>query len=271
VHNLDKDAFAGTAEYYARYRLPYPGSLFEDLLSAARISPDAALLDLGCGPGRIALALAPRFREVWAVDQEQEMIALGQQNSQGIENIRWIVASAEKVAIPGELFELITVGEAFHRFDGPLVAKRALRWLRPRGTIAMLWYVNVWEGHEQWHKVAAELVRRYAPRHSQAPVNHPPFEQTLSEAGFQDLRTREFQVAHTWSPDTLLGYFFSTSILSRRALGARAARFESELRERLSPWDQGPGLQETATFAYLMATRGEVIKAEESPRTMTES
>jgi ubiquinone/menaquinone biosynthesis C-methylase UbiE len=257
VHNLDKDAFAGTAEYYARYRLPYPESLFQDLLSSARIAPDRTLLDLGCGPGRIALALAPHFREVWAVDQESEMIAFGQQKAQGIRNVRWIVASAEEVAVPNELFDLITVGEAFHRFDGPLVARRALGWLRPTGTIAILWYVNVWEGHEQWQQVAAELVRRYAPREHQAPVNHPPFEQTLSEAGFRDLRTREFQVAHTWSLDTLLGYFFSTSILSRRALGARAARFEAELHELLSPWDRGAGLQESATFAYLAATRGD--------------
>lgn len=43
-------AFAGTAEHYLRFRLPYPGELFEDLL--ARAGPiEGQLLDLGCASG----------------------------------------------------------------------------------------------------------------------------------------------------------------------------------------------------------------------------
>jgi hypothetical protein len=39
--------FAGAAQDYARYRLPYPDRLIEDLVEAA--GPGGELLDLACG------------------------------------------------------------------------------------------------------------------------------------------------------------------------------------------------------------------------------
>ena len=84
-------AFAGTATYYAKHRPPYPKALMEDLLARARITRDARLLDLACGPGRISIPLASSFREIWAIDLEPEMIEVGQEEARrrGVANIRW--------------------------------------------------------------------------------------------------------------------------------------------------------------------------------------
>src|SRR5437899_4324455 len=68
------DAFAGTATYYVRYRVPYPAGLLKDLTARTGITGEGRLLDLACGPGRIALALVSSFREVWAIDREAEMV-----------------------------------------------------------------------------------------------------------------------------------------------------------------------------------------------------
>jgi hypothetical protein len=53
------DLFAGTAEYYARYRLPYPGTLIEDLVGRAGLTGERRLLDLPSRTGEVALALRP--------------------------------------------------------------------------------------------------------------------------------------------------------------------------------------------------------------------
>ena len=60
------------------------------------------LLDLACGPGRVALRLSSYFREVWAVDLEPEMIDVGRNEAKknGIENVRWMVGRAEDVEAP---------------------------------------------------------------------------------------------------------------------------------------------------------------------------
>jgi ubiquinone/menaquinone biosynthesis C-methylase UbiE len=77
IGEFSQDLFKGTARCYARYRAPPPRELLDDLLVRARIGEHGRLLDLACGPGRVALPVSPAFAEVWAVDQEPEMIAVG--------------------------------------------------------------------------------------------------------------------------------------------------------------------------------------------------
>src|SRR6478735_5327699 len=95
-----KDLFRGTAESYDRFRLPYPAELIDDLRARVLLRRTGRLLDLACGTGQIAFALAADFAEVWAVDQEAEMIDFGERKAQrlGVTNIRWIAAAAEDVA-----------------------------------------------------------------------------------------------------------------------------------------------------------------------------
>src|SRR5262245_27841060 len=102
VPNFPVDAFAGTAGYYARFRVPYPRALIDDLRARAGITGGGRLLDLACGPGRVALALAPHFREVWAIDLEPEMVEAGraEAGARGVANTRWVVGRAEDVEAP---------------------------------------------------------------------------------------------------------------------------------------------------------------------------
>jgi SAM-dependent methyltransferase len=47
------DLYQGTAEYYDRYRLPYPQALIEDLIARTGVCGQGRLLDLACGTGRL--------------------------------------------------------------------------------------------------------------------------------------------------------------------------------------------------------------------------
>ncbi|MGH6987839.1 MAG: class I SAM-dependent methyltransferase [Caulobacteraceae bacterium] len=113
--NLRSDAYAGTAKAYLRFRPPYPARLLEALLGGVDLPRGAILLDLACGPGRIALALAHRFDRVWAVDLEPEMIAVGRTEGErlGIANVAWSIGAAGQADIPNASVDLITIGEAF--------------------------------------------------------------------------------------------------------------------------------------------------------------
>lgn len=72
--------FATTTAPYVRYRPPHPRVLVDyvaDLVLAR--GSTRAVMDLGCGPGAIALHLAQRGIEVVAVDPNTDMLAAGQQ------------------------------------------------------------------------------------------------------------------------------------------------------------------------------------------------
>jgi ubiquinone/menaquinone biosynthesis C-methylase UbiE len=119
------DLYRGTAVYYDRFRPPYPAELLDDLRRRLPVSGSGRLLDLACGTGQIALPLAGDFAEVWAVDQEEESVAYGKVKAerQGIANISWVVGAAEEISLDVS-FELIAIGNAFHRLHRRRVAER---------------------------------------------------------------------------------------------------------------------------------------------------
>ena len=126
--NLDfaVDLYHGTAEYYDRYRLPYPEAMTEDLIARTGVSGQGRLLDLACGTGQLAFPLRRSFAEVWAVDREPDFAQMVQAKADklGAGNIRPVTADAETLdAEPGH-FELAVIGSAFHRLDRDLAAAR---------------------------------------------------------------------------------------------------------------------------------------------------
>lgn len=55
-----KWTFDRRAEIYDKARPAYPEQIFDDLFVLATLQSEAAVLELGCGPGRASRALALR-------------------------------------------------------------------------------------------------------------------------------------------------------------------------------------------------------------------
>ncbi len=261
------DLYRGTAPYYDRYRPPYPDALFDDLCQRLPVSGVGRLLDLACGTGQIAFPLASRFGEVWAIDQEPELVAFGQRKAQaaGITNIRWVTGSAETVHLDG-LFELVAVGNAFHRLDRPAVARRMFSWLQPGGGVALVWGNTPWRGEHAWQRAMSAMLDEWVarlPAPGRVPagweqaVNRHPHEQVLAEAGFDLVGKFNLVVERTWTAVSLAGFVYSTSFLSRQALGDRADAFERELAELLRSHQPDDVLREQASYAYQLARKPE--------------
>ncbi|HXC57331.1 MAG TPA: class I SAM-dependent methyltransferase [Rhizomicrobium sp.] len=97
------------ARCYA-HRPPYAPALFDFLL--ALVPQRRVLADLGCGPGKIAAALAERFAHVIAVDPSGPMIETAR-GLVGHPNIVWRHARAEDADL-GAHIDLVTIGSAVH-------------------------------------------------------------------------------------------------------------------------------------------------------------
>ena len=100
VPHFPKDAFVGTAQLYAEYRPAYPEAMLNDILGHLDCVGSGRLLDLGCGPGKIGLAVGESFGEVWGVDPEPEMIQEARRRTPANTHTqyRWIVGDAEQPA-----------------------------------------------------------------------------------------------------------------------------------------------------------------------------
>ncbi len=260
------DAFAGTATYYVRYRVPYPAGLLKDLVTRAGLTGEGRLLDLACGPGRVALALASSFREVWAIDREPEMIEVGQQEAtqRGVHNITWMVGKAEDLAAPPASCALITIGEAFHRLDQQRVAQHTLQWLQPGGCVAILGGYGLTSGRAPWQRLVADIVRHWTSHnaaHSDVSAQPQPGsgpdhnEWVLRATGFVEVASYPFVTPHDWTIDMIIGNLYSTSFCSKPVLGANAAAFEADLKAALLAHDPSGTYREQMRFGYTIGRK----------------
>ena len=236
------DLFRGTAESYDAYRPPYPPELIGDL--TARIGADGTgrALDLACGTGQVAFALRGCFAEVWAADQEPGMIAVATRKAAGDSGFIFRTAPVEELGAPPGAFDLVTIGNAFHRLPRDVAAANIRRWLRPGGHLALLWGNGPAAGDAPWQQALRDVMRRWQDRNGaderippgyDAARRARPDRDVLAAAGFDVIAEIEISGRHAWTLDSIAGYVASTSVLSAAALGEDIDVFDADLRDAL--------------------------------------
>lgn len=251
--NFASGLYRGTADAYQRFRLGYPPALIEDLLFRARTG--GRLLDVACGTGQLALALRPAFAEVWAVDAEPGMIrVLGR----AAPDVHTVISRAEDFVAAD--FDLVTIGNAFHRLHRDEVARRALGWLLPGGHLALCWSSPPWIGEFAWQQTFGAVLSDWQERlgvRDRVPVNWEadrqarPDMSVLADAGFSPVGSYTFSSEHRWTVPELAGFIYATSFLGAPVIGDRALEFEADLAARLGP---GPFVDQVS-YAYDLAER----------------
>lgn len=94
------------------HRPPYAPALYDLLLE--NIPGRRRALDLGCGPGKIAIVLADHFAEVTALDPSGAMIEAGRRADAGRHgNITWAHMRAEDINADRP-YDLVTAGTSIH-------------------------------------------------------------------------------------------------------------------------------------------------------------
>ncbi len=92
------------------HRPPYAPALYDFLLE--RVPQRRMLVDLGCGPGKVAAALADRFTDVVAIDPAAAMIDAARA-LHAHPSIAWRRGRAEDAQLPGTI-DLVTAGTSIH-------------------------------------------------------------------------------------------------------------------------------------------------------------
>lgn len=124
--------FGPLAESYDRLR-PVDANWWQlfELLMAEGDFAGRRVLDVGCGTGRLAVALAERGARVWGVDSSEEM--LRQARAAGGRNIGLKLGRAETLPFKDAWFERAVLRTVVHLVDRPRAFLELARVLAPGG------------------------------------------------------------------------------------------------------------------------------------------
>jgi ubiquinone/menaquinone biosynthesis C-methylase UbiE len=151
VHRAAAVGFARSAEAYERGRPEYPQAALRHVVGL--LAPEAVVLDLAAGTGKLTRPLLAAGLRVTAVEPVAEMRAALPAEARALEG------TAEAIPLPDGSVDAVTVGQAFHWFDGDAALREIARVLRPGGLLALLWNRRVDE--DPVNRAIEELVAPY--------------------------------------------------------------------------------------------------------------
>jgi len=246
----DESLYAGSAEFYATGRLPYPRAMADQLAAELRLDGHGRLLDVGCGPGSVALLLAPLFESVVGVDADEDMIAEARRQAdlREVRNAVWHVLRAEQLPAGLGSFRAATFAQSFHWMDRSRVVEIVSAMLEPGGA-----WVHV---NATTHRGVEEpsppqpappraqihdLVRSYlgpvrrAGRGSLPEGTATDEEAIMLTAGYTEPTRIEVPRGEVFarSTDEIVASVYSLSSAAPHLFAERRAEFEADLREIL--------------------------------------
>ena len=227
-------SFGRGAEEYDRVRPEYPAEAIDLVAQRLGLSPDADLLDLAAGTGKLTRPLVERFGRVIAVEPDPGMRAVLRQVT---DCYKMLEGRAEDIPLADDSLDAVFVGQAFHWFDKPKAVAEMARVLRPGGGVALLWN-TWWETEPPLPEAARSLrddVRERGLRQPEKPQPKEPDRSAFFQAaGFEEVRVEEAQVRilEIDGPD-LVTLYLSTSPFGILPAGERET-VEAELRRVVS-------------------------------------
>ena len=99
------------------------------MLAAASVTPAMKVLDVACGPGIVACAVAAQAAQVTGIDLTPAMIAQARerQRSLKLENIDWQVGDATRLPFAAGAFDVVLTRYSFHHMPDPAVVLREMK------------------------------------------------------------------------------------------------------------------------------------------------
>ena len=256
---VESRRFRSAAAFYAVGRPAYPPAFVASVAQAAGLTRKDRILDLGTGPGVLALAFAPHVRSVLALDPEPEMLAVARE-AVAAAGVAVEVCEGSSETLGPELgaFRAVTMGRSFHWMDRPATLDRLDRIVEPDGSILLfndeLADVPENAALRAWRQVVERYSADDRVRMERKSPEWQDHESVLRVSPFSHVERLEHRHRSSTSVQTLLFRALSMSATSAERLGQpRADAMLADLRAVLEPF--GTDVTETYDWTAIIARR----------------
>lgn len=258
---FDPHRFQAAAAHYRRGRTPYPPLLIRRVAEAAGLGATDRALDLGCGPGQLAIGFGYFAGAVIGLDPEPEMLAAARQAAEGlVPNVAFRLGSSYDLAPELGRFRLVTMGRSFHWMDRAATLRRLDAMIEPGGAVALFGDSHLDVPENAWHAEWREVTDRYAAagdaeRQARRAAGRHAHDAALLASAFCRLERLSVIERHSVAAESLVARAHSMSSVSRGLGAGQAARLEQELGDLLARLAPGGTVSEVVESTALVARR----------------
>jgi ubiquinone/menaquinone biosynthesis C-methylase UbiE len=155
--------FCTAAAHYRAGRRPYPPVLIRRVAEATALNEQHRVLDLGCGPGNLAIGFGYFAGEVVGLDPAPEMVAAAVAAAQGLTpNVSFRQGSSYELGLELGCFRLVTMGRSFHWMDRAQTLRSLDQIVQTGGALALFGEAHPDSPENGWLKEWEEITDRYA-------------------------------------------------------------------------------------------------------------
>jgi protein-L-isoaspartate O-methyltransferase len=224
--------FASTVAYYESARPPYGEAFFAEVARRLAFDGSQRLIDVGTGPGILAIGFAPFVREALGVEAEPAMIAAARAAAKRAgAAVEFIEARFEDLPTHLGEFDVVTIGRAIHWLDPSLAPARLDRMVAPGGKILVCHAGSVDDGRNRW-------LERFNAIHRQWKDDRPLYDRDTFFAGrrFKPRETITVEATYFAPVERFADRVLSMSTSSPQRLGDEVPIMRAAMREALAPF-----------------------------------
>jgi ubiquinone/menaquinone biosynthesis C-methylase UbiE len=186
-NDLILDQYTKQADSFAERMAsePFNQLSIQLLLQRVDLTGRENLLDVACGPGLLALGLAPKVKKVTGIDLVPAMLekARAFQAQAGIPNVEWVLGDVNPLPFPDRQFHGVMSRFALHHYPDPIrLLTEIKRVAKKSGWICLIDITPAEDKVESFN--AFEKMRD--PSHTRA-LSMPEFKYLAREAGLKNL------------------------------------------------------------------------------------
>lgn len=259
--NFEPRRFQTTVPYCSRYRLGYPDLLIQRVIARLGLKCGDAVMDLGCGPGLVAVPFAKAGMAVTCVDPEPAMLEAAKAAAADA-GVVLDLRQGSSFDLPKGIgpFKLVTMGRSFHWMDREATLKSLEPLVTRDGAAVLMHDIHTKTAENRWRRMLHELGNEYGRDESfhveaRQDPNFQAHESVLMNSAFAHVESVGVFIRRAMTADDIVGLAFSLSTSSPQKLGDRIGEFEARLRAKLVELSPDGRFEEIAEMTALIATR----------------
>ena len=160
-YQSNSSLFGHKAKQYASYRPSFPSELI-DLIFAENQKP--VIADIASGTGRLAALCIDRAKTLYAIEPNENMRKLAEEQLSSHQNYISLAAFAENTTLSDNSIDIITVAGAYHYFDSTDTKKEFYRILKPNGKVFLFWNRYTGNAYDKEKEILDEKYRKKKKR-----------------------------------------------------------------------------------------------------------